>query len=97
MAKRKRISTAESIASDLKKRIQKKLMPTRRGSRPKSGYAFSHERGFGHLIVSGLMGSKRRKKVEQSKGNESTLRVRGAASASDVEGVVIEAYRPIQT
>jgi len=62
---RRRMKSSDSIASELRNRIRKTFKPKRHGSRPRSGYAFSHERGFGDMISTGRMGSRRRKKAEE--------------------------------
>ena len=68
------MKSSESIASDIRNRIREKLKPKRKGSkRPKSGYAFSHERGFGDLISSGRMSSRRRKRSEEQAAKEAAV------------------------
>jgi len=84
----------------MKKHGSQKHFPLRRRtSRPQSGYAFSHERGFGTLITSGRMsmregrGQRRPAKTVSDKV-EAANSSRKATGRHETDGVT-EIYRPI--
>uniref|UniRef100_H2YBK4 Phospholipid-transporting ATPase n=1 Tax=Ciona savignyi TaxID=51511 RepID=H2YBK4_CIOSA len=51
---KRKMKAAESLHA-MSEKIKSKFQIKRRGSRARSGYAFSHERGFGDLITTGRM------------------------------------------
>uniref|UniRef100_H2YBK2 Phospholipid-transporting ATPase n=1 Tax=Ciona savignyi TaxID=51511 RepID=H2YBK2_CIOSA len=56
--KQRKMKAAESLHA-MSEKIKSKFQIKRRGSRARSGYAFSHERGFGDLITTGRMSMRR--------------------------------------
>ena len=93
--RRKRIKSSESVASDFRKRIRDIVKPKRRGSRPRSGYAFSQERGFGDLISSGRMSSRRRKNAENQAQNAAAAHDKTKSATADP--LATGTYRTIET
>uniref|UniRef100_H2YBK3 Phospholipid-transporting ATPase n=1 Tax=Ciona savignyi TaxID=51511 RepID=H2YBK3_CIOSA len=55
---KRKMKAAESLHA-MSEKIKSKFQIKRRGSRARSGYAFSHERGFGDLITTGRMSMRR--------------------------------------
>ena len=90
------MKSSDSIASEIRNRIREKLKPKRQGSRPRSGYAFSHERGFGDLISSGRMSSRRRKNAEQQAAKAAAQKSNVVSEEPTTSGAQ-ETYRKIPT
>uniref|UniRef100_H2YBK1 Phospholipid-transporting ATPase n=1 Tax=Ciona savignyi TaxID=51511 RepID=H2YBK1_CIOSA len=67
-AKQRKMKAAESLHA-MSEKIKSKFQIKRRGSRARSGYAFSHERGFGDLITTGRMSMRRNNSQRQSQNN----------------------------
>ncbi|XP_078483950.1 phospholipid-transporting ATPase ID [Ciona intestinalis] len=58
-SRQRKMKAAESLHA-ITEKIRSTFQLQRRGSRPRSGYAFSHERGFGDLITTGRMSMRRK-------------------------------------
>nr|CAB3224702.1 phospholipid-transporting ATPase ID [Phallusia mammillata] len=91
-----KMKTSESISTlDL---FRTKLHLKRRTSRPKSGYAFSHERGFGNLITSGRMSMRKKNGTSTENSPQKVVEetpAPGPSKNSRNEGVVTESYKEL--
>ncbi|XP_076803387.1 phospholipid-transporting ATPase ID-like isoform X1 [Clavelina lepadiformis] len=95
--KKMRIKSPDNFANNLKQRFQTKFKIKRRTSRPKSGYAFSHQHGFGDLITSGRMSMRRKNQPPGSDNRTSEIATVSGSPAieSTDQPVMTETYKKI--